>query len=272
MLNLLLSGTKECRALPDWFPLTIVQLIYAALIMAGCSFIQSAVGFGFGLFAVPLLIFAGLSLPSATSLMISAVFVQTAFTTWYFRHDVPWRPAVRASIIRNLTLPIGAFLMLQLDQAGTSAVKQVIGGLLIVIVLTFYFARIQPRERLHWAWEIPAFVGSGVTGGMVGMGGPTLVLWVMAHDWTNPQTRSFLLFNFMSSSPLQITLIALIFGWEMLVVAGVGLVFTPILYAGTQAGLRVGHRLSRERLKNISLLLLFLLAISALAEPLFFGE
>lgn len=258
--------------MPEFIPLTLPQLIYAALIVAGCSVIQSAVGFGFGLFAIPLLIFAGLDLPSATALIVAATSVQTTFTTWHFRKDVPWRPAIRSILVRNATLPIGAWLMVQLSAAGIPIVKQVIGGILLTVVLVFFFAKIQPRHRVHPIWELPAFVGSGVLGGMVGMGGPTLVLWVMAHDWSNRQTRSFLLFNFLSTSPVQIALLAYFFGAEVLLVACVGLLFAPILFVGTRFGLSVGNRFSRDTLRTISLILLLFLAISALAEPLFSGE
>lgn len=251
------------------FPISLFQLFCTALIVLGCSIISSAVGFGFGTFAIPLLIVAGLTLPHSVALSIGGIFIQSMFTTWYLRDDLLWRPAVRASIVRILTIPVGAYMMLQIDQAGVEQTKQVIGTVLLIIVFVSYFTRIHQRRSIHSAWEAPAFVCSGILGGMIGMAGPPMVLWVVSQNWTNPQIRSFLQFNFLTTAPLQIILMAAVFGTDMLIVSAIGVICVPVLYIGTSVGLSIGGRFSRRTLDLLSLLLLSLLALSTLVEQVF---
>ena len=53
-----------------------VELILGAAAAVGCaSVLQSAVGFGAGLFAIPILVWLGLSLPEAIAVLLGVVAV-----------------------------------------------------------------------------------------------------------------------------------------------------------------------------------------------------
>ena len=100
------------------------------------------------------------------------------------------------------------------------------------------------------------------------MGGPPIVLWVMAHDWSAAKSRGFLFFVFLSSVPLQVVLLLLAFGTRILwpvLIGAMGIVF---VFAGTAIGLQIGAKLPKWRLRQIAYLILTLIAISAIGTPL----
>ena len=43
----------------------------------------------------------------------------------------------------------------------------------------------------------------GLLGGLAGVPGPPLVMWVMAHDWSADVTRAFLFASFMCLVPVE---------------------------------------------------------------------
>ena len=71
------------------------------------SILQGAVGFGFGLFAIPILVWAGVRLSEAIAIMSISIFTQVLVATYQLRADVRWRDVVPASLIRYITIPIG---------------------------------------------------------------------------------------------------------------------------------------------------------------------
>ena len=96
------------------------------------------------------------------------------------------------------------------------------------------------------------------------MGGPPLVLWVMAHDWTTEKTRGFLFASFMCLVPVQLALLYLSFGQDSLRGALMGLALSPAVLAGSLAGLRVGGRFSKLLLRRLAFALLMAIALNAM--------
>ena len=109
----------------------------------------------------------------------------------------------------------------------------------------------------------------GITAGAVGMGGPPLVLWVVAHDWPNKQARLFLWASFWFVMPIQIAVLVLMFEpVEQLKMVGVGVLTLPIAMLGTAAGLWLGHRLPKQQLRWAMIALRVVLGVTSLVEPM----
>ncbi|MEO0476556.1 MAG: TSUP family transporter, partial [Planctomycetota bacterium] len=129
--------------------------------------------------------------------------------------------------------------------------------------------RVKPREHLAQGWAWLAGLAGGVTAGAVGMGGPPLVLWVVAHDWPNKKARLFLWASFWFVMPIQIVVLVLMFEpVTQLKMTGMGVLTLPIAMLGTAAGLWLGHRLPKQQLRWAMIALLVVLGVTSLVGPM----
>jgi uncharacterized membrane protein YfcA len=239
----------------------------AAIIFLSCT-AQSAVGFGFALFAVPPLLWIGMPLPSAIALVSTCSMLQAVLGAHHLREDVPWKLTFIAVAVRLVSLLGGIFLLTKLAGFDKQTIRTVIGGILCLLTFVQIIWRPKPMEHLHWTWGGLAFAASGLLAGVCGMGGPPLVLWVMAHNWSAQKTRGFLFAGFAISIPVQIIILRLTFGPDILRSVLLGIAFLPIVWAGAKIGLPLGNRMGKDRLRQIAYAILLILGISALVPAL----
>ena len=153
------------------------------LLAAGASFIQRTIGFGFGIFimtALPFLMpsyveavtLSGLlSLTSATAVMVQYV----KYVTW--KRFIP----MTAAFIVFSTLAI-----LMLDKIEGPAMRAILGVMLIVLCLYFSFfkEKLQKYIRPTKGWLLGTGSVSGIMGGLFGMHGPPVVLYLVVAEPT----------------------------------------------------------------------------------------
>ena len=153
------------------------------LLAAGASFIQRTIGFGFGIFimtALPFLMpsyveavtLSGLlSLTSATAVMVQYV----KYVTW--KRFIP----MTAAFIVFSTLSI-----LMLDKIEGPAMRAILGVMLIVLCLYFSFfkEKLQKYIRPTKGWLLGTGSVSGIMGGLFGMHGPPVVLYLVVAEPT----------------------------------------------------------------------------------------
>jgi len=248
------------------FDLQTLGLI--ALACGVACIIQGAIGFGLGLFAVPLLVFFGLELSDAICVMLVVVMVQTGYNTWQYRKDVPWSAVWPHFALRMVFTPLGILTLSWLEADAADAIKPMIGVTLLLIIVTQAAFRPQPREHIAWPWTVLAGAASGLMAGVVGMGGPALVLWLMALDWPSRRTRSFLWCSFLLMMPFQIGFMFFEFGSRMGTNVLAGLIITPVTLACAYGGMKLGERLNRKQLKIAAYVLLVLIALWSIIAPL----
>ncbi len=248
------------------------QIFFAMLILFLASMTQAMIGFAFNLLAIPLLIWVGFSLPEAVVLTVIPIFVQLVTNAWRLRDAIVWRDVAWPVLIRYLTLPIGIGLLHALSQLDTTLIKQWVGGMLLVILAVEAFATFQPRENLPLRWSILAFGLSGVMLGMLGMGGPPVVLWLMAHNWAPRRTRAFITTVFLFASPVQVGLLYWQFGTHLLESFVLGISATPVVIAGALIGGTIGNGFDTEKLRRAVMLFLFLTALISIASPYLQGS
>jgi len=99
------------------------------------------------------------------------------------------------------------------------------------------------------------------------MGGPFIVLWVMAHRWSNQQMRGYMAASICGIIPFQVFLLFHQFGSGVLTAALLGLIFMPTALLGTSAGLWIGDRIPRKGLRRIAAGLLIIIAATAILHP-----
>jgi uncharacterized membrane protein YfcA len=240
-----------------------------AIVLSLGTFIQSASGFAAGLLIMSILVWLGHPIPEAQIALLIATIPQNVWGVWSFRDAIEPKRLLWPAVGRLGFLPLGIATLWWMDTLPPVRIKQVVGGLLLVITLTIVFLRVSPRERLHPAWSWLAFPASGFLQGLVGMGGPAMVLWVQAHDWDTRRSRGFLFAMYLISLFPAMAMISWTFGRRVGPAAIMALLLMPLLLAVTNYGLRAGTWLGRKRLRRLTIALLIFVATMSLLSPLF---
>lgn len=240
-------------------------IVIAAVFVA--AFIQGAAGFGYAMVMMPVLLWLDYSLADAIILSAVTSVVQVGLGCFQLREYLRWGLALKALVIRSAGIPIGLWLLAQLELLSTSQIKQIIGIILLVVILLQLSLRIKPRDHLHPFWGILAFVGSGIMQGVSSIGGPLTVLWVMAQTWSNQVSRGFILHLLLLTLPIHLGLLYFTYGKEMLPPVIQSMWLLPVVVIGTYVGVVAGNQISKSRLRTVTYGLLLLLAISSVLSP-----
>lgn len=231
-------------------------------------FVQSAAGFAAGLLIVPSLLWFDYSIPEAQSSLLVATIPQNAWGIWHLRDSISMRQVAAPGVTRLLFFPLGVLVLQAMESFEVATIRQVVGGFVLAATLAIMLFRPRPRESLHPFWACLAFPISGFCQGLVGMGGPPMVFWVQAHDWGTRRMRAFLFAMYLMSIVPALAILYCFFGDRIVWPGLIAGLLTPLLWLVTLAGLRLGTRLGRRRLRRVSLVLLLLIGVAGLASPL----
>ena len=226
------------------------------------------IGFGFALIAMPLLLGIGFELPHAVALTVTTSIFQRVSFSWSMREHIPWKklwPPILASIPM---LFLGIYTLGLIAGQERDLIRQCIGGLLVALVLLQSLARVKPREHLHTGWAILAGSTSGFLGGLMNIGGPPMVLWAYAHNWTQQRLRVALVAGSLPGFPIQVALLFWRFGAPIGIPLLIGLAFAPLVMLSMKLGLKIGHRFDVQRLRIIVMIALILMGLFYILEPL----
>ena len=153
------------------------------LLAIGASFIQRTIGFGFGIFIMTALPFL---MPSyAEAVTLSGLLSLTSATIVMIRY-------VRYVTWKRLLAMVAAFVIfstiaiLLLDRIEGRAMRMILGMMLIILCLYFSFfkEKIQKFIRPTTGWLLGTGSFSGVMGGLFGMHGPPIVLYLITSEPT----------------------------------------------------------------------------------------
>jgi len=138
--------------------LELVDIVAAGVILTLASMLQSVVGFGYALFATPLLVWIGLPLPSVITLVATCSMLQALTGVRNLRAAVPWRLSVIATGIRLAGLLFGLFLLKRLVVLEKDQIRAVIGVILCVLVVVQLLWQPHPVRKLpRTATSTPRF-------------------------------------------------------------------------------------------------------------------
>ncbi len=232
--------------------------------MFGGSIVQGTIGFALGMIAVPLLVEAGYSLSQAVALTTLAIGIQVTSGVWRLREYIPWADVKLAGLLRYLTVPLGIWLLLNVESMDTETVKRLVGCGVLLGVFMRLLARGGKARDLPMPISVAAFSLSGILQGLVAMGGPPLVLWMTTRSFRAHQARAFTMTLFLLNAPLQVLLLLLLSQSMSLDVLGAALLLTPLIFVGTLIGLRIGNRFSKPHLNVAALSVLVIIALNAI--------
>jgi len=249
--------------------MSVEQIVLAGLVLFTGSMIQSAIGFAFTLIALPLIIWLGLGLSNAVAIVGVSNFVQVVVGAYQLHQAIDWKLTVKASVVRYLFLPFGVFTLVLIDTWSQSQVKAVLGGLIIFILTIQTIWKVEPKDHLHPAWGFLSFATSGFLQGLASLGGPPIILWVLAQKWSNQSSRVFLFTLLLVSTPVQIGLLYINYGNDLVQALILGVMFSPLVALGSAFGVRIGNLIPKDRLRRISFGVLLIVAFASVLAPLF---
>ena len=248
----------------------IFEIVKIGIVLTAGSIIQSSSGFGFGLFAIPLLLFFGLNLPAAVTIVVIGSAIQKVFAIISLWKAVDWKEMLPFMTIGLLSLPLGVYFMYGLTSLDQSSVKQVIGFCVFVLLILQWKGVLHTGDHIRKIWGYLAGFFSGFFNGLANIGGPPLVLWILAHRWPNEKMRVTPIAFSLIFVPFQLLLMFLAFGpavmggpvWK----AALSL---PFIFVGTGIGLKIGGKISKENLRVYMGVLLLFVALAAALGPFF---
>lgn len=250
------------------FESTAVTLAILALSVA----LQSLVGFGLGMVAIPLLLMRGYSLPQSVFLGLAVSLFSSLVAARGMGSRLPWRLSAVASAYRIVGVIPGLALARLTCELPGSTLKGILGlvigaGVLGQLAKTFSSKEEVPEGTPPSAKLAPlAFLTSGVLTGWVGMGGPPLVFWQLTGRPEPAQSRGFLFGVYFMTIPFQLALMAAAAPAEVSSLVPLLLASAPLTWAVSSLALHCGDRLSGKALSWVSLAFLSLLAFRSVAD------
>ena len=245
----------------------LVDSIPFVLILCFGIFVQSAAGFAAGLLIVPSLLYIGYPLPEAQASMLVATIPQNLWGVWSLRDTISPRQVAVPGFTRVAFLPLGVLALQHLELLSAVTLRQIVGGFVLTATIATVWLRPAPRESLHPGWAALAFPLSGFLQGLVGMGGPAMVFWVQAHDWSTRKIRAFLFSMYLVSIIPALGILYWFFGDRVVRPGFIAALTIPMLLVSTYLGLHTGTRLGRQRLRKLTFGLLFCIGLAGLMSP-----
>lgn len=157
------------------------NIIYIFLLAIGASFVQRTVGFGFGIFIMTALPFLMPSYGEAVALSGLLSLTSAAVVMIKYVRYVTWKrllPIFAAFVI------FSTIAICMLDRIEGRSMRIVLGIMLVVISLYFSFfkEKLQKVIRPTKEWQLGAGTVSGIMGGLFGMHGPPVVLYLVSSE------------------------------------------------------------------------------------------
>lgn len=157
------------------------NILYIIPLAAGASFVQRTTGFGFGIFIMTALPFL---MPSyAEAVTLSGILSLTSSTVVMLKYlkYVSWK---RILPILASFLVMSALAVFMLERIEGRTMRIILGLILILLSLYFCFfkERLQKIIKPTSAWQVGSGAIGGVMGGLFGMQGPPVVLYLVNSE------------------------------------------------------------------------------------------
>jgi uncharacterized membrane protein YfcA len=246
---------------------TATELLSSIIAFLLGSVLQSAVGFGAGLAAIPILIWVGMPLSKAIAMMLGVVTLHAGYNLYLARDDFRWRWVRSVTLLRWASIPVGVWILETFLLQSRALAKQAVGGVILLSLALTAKNTSNPRSSLHPGWLWLTGISSGILAGAVGLGGPPLVLYALCHDWTNGRTKAYLWASYVLGSPVVVLILWWRLGPEVLHHWLIGMAHAPVVWLGSHIGLRLTKTQSREMLQRVSFAALAVIALISIFAP-----
>jgi len=232
------------------------------LMVAGIVFFgvvaHSILGFGVALICMPLLVLVLTPTSAAAFVALFTVPLQLIII-WRYRDALRVRPFWRVILGTALGAPLGVLLIAKLDER---IILSALGLFLIGYALYNLFNLRLPRIRQP-RWDFSFGLASGILGGAYNTGGPPLVIYGTALNWTSEEFKANLQALFMLNSILVIILHAIAGHVNALVLEHLA-ISLPVTAVGTALGFWVSRYVNEVLFRKGVLVLLLIVGVRLL--------
>lgn len=246
-----------------------LDIILSSIILSAASALQSVVGFGMALFAVPLLLLAGIPLLPAVFLVLTISCLSSLLAVSRLRNELQPRLALQATLSRMIGIIPGYLVALYTVTASPATLKAAMGVVIALGVVGQSRKLFRKRDTISEGKPPSkkiapyAFLSSGFFAGWLGMGGPPLVFWLLTGSQDARKTRAFLFSVYLLTIPFQLLVMAYHDPTTMMTALPLVAFALPCSLLVTSQFLKLGDRLNVERLQKLSLIVLSLLSAKA---------
>jgi uncharacterized protein len=202
--------------------------------------------------------------PQQTAVLIACYgVVNQSYAVWKLRRAFSFRRIIPFIAGGLLGVPIGTILV---GIANPATVKLVVGVLLICYSAYGLFRPALKAVTSNQTVDTGIGVLNGLLGGLTGLGGVVVTIWVQLRDWPKDVQRS--VFQPVIFTTMAITVLAnAVNGAFTLEVAKLFLLGLPALGAGLWLGMRLYGHLDDAGFRKAILVLLFVSGVSLLLTP-----
>ena len=243
-------------------------MFFAGAILFVCSFVQTVAGFAFSLFAIPLLLLCGFDLPSSVVISMTGSMLQRLLLVHKCRNCIDWKPLFKMYPLAIGGLIIGIVALKRAALLDQDTIKMIFGVIILLAVGMRLFVRVEPRDSVPFHISGLAAFFSGLLNGFANIGGPPMVLWVLAHKWPKDRLRATIPAFTLLMIPVQVILLWIGFGLPIIVKIAESLLFFPVILAAVFAGNVCSHKLSTAKVRVIIIILLAVTGLSYIIYPL----
>lgn len=234
-----------------------VFIVISSIIIIVSGFVQGVTGFGFALFAAPLLtifIDPKMVVPAITLQLL----VSGATVLWHaFRH-LRVRHMWLMALSGMIGVPLGTLLLLVLDQ---SVLRLVIGLIVTVTTVAMIFGFSRPL-RSQFLISAPVGLFSGILGASTGLSGPPVIFFYTNQGLDPKEFRANITAHFFMLN--IVTLISFIVsGMYTSETLALSFRLLPATIAGVIAGIIVNRWVNATRYRRIALGLILISGIVA---------
>lgn len=235
--------------------------IAIAFLAAAC---YAVTGFGFALVMTPLLAVTWEVKPAVATSVVLSTFALLPLLVGVRAH-IPLSRAFVLVVGSFAGIPLGVAILQWLD---SDALQVMVAGTVLIAALALYIRPTAAGGADSGSRQLVTGFVSGVVGGSTSMGGPPIVLYLMAREREVAAFRATLLAFFLPGSILQITLFAgvgRITGDVLLLVAAA----IPAVVLGLFAGTWLRGRVPPDRFRAVVVAVLVATSLGVLVSALF---
>ena len=245
--------------LESFLVILTLDLVWAILITFAAGLMLGYTGWGGAMVAMPLLTFLYGPVDALVITMYGALLV-TAHLFPSAARTADWRMMKPLLISMTLSVPVGSLLLFHLEP---ELVRRIIGGVIVgfsALILTGW------RYRGSLGLVPSATTGSisGLINGFVGLGGPPLVIYMLAADLSPAVQRANILV-FMALTSILIVVALLVGGGITVEASYRGIVAAPFQWAGGALGAWLFLRVPAAFFRKFTLVALVVLGASVAA-------
>lgn len=227
--------------------MTLNVILILIAMSLGAAFVQRVSGFGFGIFIMTVLPYLLPTYGEATTLSgLMALVTSAIIVAQNWRH-IAWRKLLP---ILGTFLVVSFFAIQFVAWAGDGTLKRILGGVLILAALYFYF--VAPKLQLRATLPMQIGLGSlsGVMGGLFGMQGPPAVLYFLGSAASKEQYMALCQCYFLIGNGVM-TLFRAGNGFLTPMVMEAWCWGAPAVLLGTWIGTKIYRRMPIDTLRKI---------------------